>query len=120
VLCCKRCNCVCNAIHFQRNFDNWTSGNNDIDKFIHKSQLSAHYNANKALEWISYNRFYDIQYILASEFGKIYRANWVDGYMDQWNNEDQNWDRRDQSMYVILKSLNNPNDVTSAKLMKEV
>ena len=39
---CKECNYVCNAIHFQQNFKNWTSGNNDIDKFIQVTQLSAH------------------------------------------------------------------------------
>ena len=25
---------VCNAKHFQQNFENWTSGNDNIDKFI--------------------------------------------------------------------------------------
>ena len=34
------CN-VCNAKHFQQNFKNWTSRNNDIDKFIQDTQLSA-------------------------------------------------------------------------------
>ena len=34
VLACEKCNKICNAIHFQRNFKNWTSGNNDIDKYI--------------------------------------------------------------------------------------
>ena len=87
---CNKCNYICNVMHFQQNFDNWTSGNNDIDKYVQNSQLSAHNNRNKALEWISYDKFYDIKYISESEFGKVYKANWIDGYIDQWNNEDQN------------------------------
>ena len=61
---CKKCNYKCSAIHFQQNFDNWTSNNNDINIFIQDAQLSAHDNADKALEWIPYNRFYNIKYIV--------------------------------------------------------
>ncbi len=39
----------CNARHFQQNFENWTSGNVDIDKFIQEVQLSAN-NYTKVLE----------------------------------------------------------------------
>src|SRR5438034_10490293 len=92
---CEKCNCICNAKHFQQNFDNWTSGNNDIDKFIQDTQLSAHNNTKKVLEWISYDKFYDIKYIIEGEFGKIYRANWIDGYIDKWNDKSQNWKRYD-------------------------
>ena len=46
---CKECRqsktyydwCPCNAKRFQQNFQNWTSGNYDIDKFIQKTQLKA-------------------------------------------------------------------------------
>ncbi|PKY30246.1 hypothetical protein RhiirB3_447231 [Rhizophagus irregularis] len=45
-------------------FKNWTSGNNDhIDKFIKDTQLSAHTFTFNALEWISYDKFYDIKFI---------------------------------------------------------
>ena len=40
---CEKCNCVCNTIRFQQDFKNWTSGNNDIDKFIQDTQLTRHY-----------------------------------------------------------------------------
>ena len=109
---CEKCNYICNAIHFQRNFNNWTSGNNDIDKFIQDTQLSAHNNAEKAFEWIPYNRFYDIKYIAEGKFGKIYRANWFDGYIDKWDDKNQNWKRINQKMIVILKSLNNSKNIT--------
>src|SRR5436190_12713925 len=32
---------LCNAKRFQQNFQHWTSGNHDIDKFIQKTQLKA-------------------------------------------------------------------------------
>ena len=31
----------CNAKRFQQNFQNWTSGNHDIDEFIQKTQLKV-------------------------------------------------------------------------------
>ena len=108
---CEKCNHICNAIHFQQNFKNWTSGNNDIDKFIQDSQLLAHDFTDK-LEWIPYDRFYDIKYIAKDGFGKVYRANWIDGYINYWNHVNQNWERRNQNMFVILKSLNNSKKVT--------
>ena len=108
---CKKCNEVCNSIHFQRNFRNWTSGNNDIDKFIQDTQLSVHnyYEVENALEWIPYDRLHDVKYIAEDdEFGRVYRTNWVDGCLNKWNNRNQNWEREDQNMFVILKILNNP------------
>jgi hypothetical protein len=41
---CRKCNNICSSVYFQKNFENWTSGNNDIDKFIQDAQLSAHHN----------------------------------------------------------------------------
>ena len=60
---CEECNSICYAKRFQKNFKNWTSGNNDIDKFIQDTQLSVHDddNTEKALEWIPYGRFYNIK-----------------------------------------------------------
>src|SRR5438034_5774176 len=95
---CKICDHICNAIHFQRNFDNWTSGNNEIDEFIQDTQLLAHYYTLKALEWIPYDRFYNIKYIAESEFGKMYRATWIDGNISYWDDKNQNWKRANQDM----------------------
>ena len=115
---CKECNqentgyewCkACNAKHFQQNFEKWSSGNVDIDKFI-QAQLSAN-KQFKALEWIPYDRFYDIEYIAKGGFGKVYRANWIDGWIFNWDNENQNWERY-PNKFVALKSLNNSKNVT--------
>ena len=117
---CKKCNKICYAIRFQRNFENWTSNNNCIDKFIQDTQL-AHKRGDlkKALEWIHYDRFYDIKYIAEGEFGKVYRANWIDGPIDEWDGENENLVRYDQNQLVNLESLNNSKNVT-LEFMNEV
>ena len=97
---------ACNSKHFQQNFEKWTSGNVDIDKFIQDTQLSAN-TRYKVLEWIPYDRFYDIEYIAKDGFGKVYKANWIDGYIFIWDNKNQNWVRRESNKFVALKSLNN-------------
>ena len=84
---CEKCNEICPAKRFQQNFKNWTSGNNDIDKFIQDTQLSAHNIDDKTLEWIPYDRFYDIKYIAKGGFDKVYRENWIDGLIDEWDDE---------------------------------
>ncbi|EXX72718.1 hypothetical protein RirG_066690 [Rhizophagus irregularis DAOM 197198w] len=115
---CKECNKMCNSMYFQQNFENWTSGNDNIDKSIQNTQLLAHEEVSVALEWIPYNRLYNIKYISKDEFGKIYRANWTDGYIiydksyESWNNKNQNWIREGCNMFVKLKSLNTPNILT--------
>jgi hypothetical protein len=116
---CDNCNCICNATYFQRDFESWTSGNNDIDKFIQDTQLSAHNKASSALEWIPYNRFDNIEYIARGGFGKVYKANWIDGRLDKWDNTNKNWKRRDENMFVALKNLNNSKNIT-LEFMNEV
>ena len=101
---------ACNGKHFQQNFEKWTSGNVDIDKFIQETQLSANY-CHRALEWIPYERFNNIEYIAKGGFGKVYRANWIDGFIFNWDNKNQNWIRIDPNMFVALKSLNNSQNV---------
>ncbi|GES73428.1 kinase-like domain-containing protein [Rhizophagus clarus] len=116
---CEKCNYACNAICFQRNFDSWTSGNDDIDELIQNAQLLAHDDASEALEWIPYDKFINIKYITENEFGKEYSANWIDGKFKSWNNYNQDWRRIGQKMFVNLKSLNNSNNLT-LKFVNEI
>src|SRR3984957_20924396 len=119
---CEECNNIrCNAKYLQINFKNWTSGNNDIDKFIQGTQLLVHSDneISKVLEWISYDRFYNIKYIAKGGFGKVYRANWIDGCVVNWDDDNYNWKRKDQNKFVALKSLNNSNN-DSSEFMNQV
>jgi hypothetical protein len=115
---CKKCNYICNTIHFQHEFINWTSGNDDIDKFIQDTQLSVHKDNEilHALEWIPYDRFCNIKYI--EKIG-VYRANWIDGYIYRWDIYNQNLARLNQDMFVTLESLINPKNV-SIEFMNKV
>ncbi|GBC40361.2 kinase-like domain-containing protein [Rhizophagus irregularis DAOM 181602=DAOM 197198] len=96
---CKKCKSVCNAIYQQN--PNWTSGDDIIDKYIQDTQLSKH---NSYFEWIPYDRFYGVKYTAKGELDKAYIANWIDGYIDKWDNSTKNWKRKGQNMFVILKT----------------
>jgi hypothetical protein len=124
IIVCGECNYACNSIYFQQHFINWTSGNNDIDKFIQSTHLSAHDDVKKAIEWIPYDRFYDIRYIAGGGFNNMYKANWIDGciieswYQNSWDDNNQNWKRERPNMFVILKILNNLTSITSEFINK--
>src|ERR671929_14993 len=64
----------CRICNFQRNFKNWTSGNNDIDKFIQKTQLKAR-EFYEILEWIEYDRFENFNLLDWSE--KLYNLHYI-------------------------------------------
>ncbi|RGB29943.1 kinase-like domain-containing protein [Rhizophagus diaphanus] len=98
---------ACNGKHFQQNFKNWTS----------ETQLSAT-DCEKVLEWIPYNKLYDIEYIAKGGFGKVYRAIWIDGFIKNWDNINKNWYRPYSNELVALKSLNNSENVTSEFINK--
>src|SRR5438034_8271601 len=57
-------------------------------------------NNYKVLEWIPYDRFYDIEYIAKGGFGKVYKANWIDGWILNWDNKNQNWKRDGYNKFV--------------------
>jgi hypothetical protein len=118
---CDKCNYVCDSVYFKHNFENWTSGNNDIDKFIQSIQLLAHNEISNVLEWIPYDRLYDINYVTESDKfkDKVYRANWIGSNISYWNhNKNINWKRDRSNMIVILKVLNNPANITSEFMNK--
>ena len=87
----------------QQNFLNWTSGNYFIDKFIQESQLNAQ-NKSQVLEWIPYNKFKNIEYFDKGGFSIIYKAIWLDGPIEYW--DDKNKWKRNNNKKVSLKNLN--------------
>ena len=107
----------CNAKRFQQNFQNWTSGNHDIDEFIQKTQLKAR-NKNEVIEWVEYDRFENVEYLAKGGFGTTYKAIWKDGYIRSWDSEN-NQRRRRGEHDVALKCLHNSQDIT-AEFLREV
>ena len=112
----------CNAKRFQQNFQNWTSGNHDIDEFIQKTQLKAR-NNHEVIEWVEYDRFENVEYLAKGGFGTTYKAIWKDGFICYWNSENNQWKRRIHTKNggypVALKCLHNSQDIT-AEFLKEV
>src|SRR5437764_3792586 len=82
----------CNAKQFQKDFLNWTSGNNYIDNFIQETQLNAK-RPWEVLEWIPYNRLTNIKYLAKGGFSTVYNAIWLDGYITDWDNGKKQWKR---------------------------
>ncbi|RHZ85126.1 hypothetical protein Glove_71g181 [Diversispora epigaea] len=111
---CPECNQVwngywckpCNSKHFQNDFNNWTSGNDKMDKFTQETQLNTNYNRG-VIEWISYDRFKDVKQIGKGGFGTIHYARWIDGYIGKWDIENQQWERWFENSEVALKKFDN-------------
>ncbi|EXX64962.1 Kic1p [Rhizophagus irregularis DAOM 197198w] len=82
----------CYSKKFQQNFDNWTSGNKQIDKFIQELQLNTR-SWVELLEWIPYNRLRNIKFLAQGGFSTIYKAIWLDGGISRWDYEKQGWKR---------------------------
>ncbi|RHZ51638.1 hypothetical protein Glove_476g57 [Diversispora epigaea] len=82
----------CNSKHLQNDFNNWTSGNDRIDKFIQDAQLNAN-DCDELIEWIPYDRFKDVKPIGKGGFGTIHYARWIDGFIGKWDIENQQWER---------------------------
>ncbi|CAB5384552.1 unnamed protein product [Rhizophagus irregularis] len=119
-LLCKECNqpyidykwCQqCNIKQFQQAFSKWTSKNKFIDKFIQEAQLNAK-SSYEVLEWIPYNKLNNINYYDKGGFSEIYRAIWLDGPIDSWNFDEQQWNRWTE-YEVILKNLNNSSNLSN-------
>ncbi|RHZ79135.1 hypothetical protein Glove_151g121 [Diversispora epigaea] len=96
----------CYPKHFRDEFNNWTSGNDKIDKFIQDAQLNAKH-LRAIIEWIPYDRFKDVKLIGKGGFGTIHYARWIDGFIDKWNEKKQQWNRVPEKGKVALKRFEN-------------
>jgi hypothetical protein len=108
----------CNGKRFQQNFQNWTSGNHDIDELIQRTQLKAKWYKG-VIEWIEYDRFENIEYLAKGGFGITYKATWKDGYIYRWYSENNQWHRFNKGGNVALKCLHNSQNIT-VEFLREV
>ena len=105
----------CNSKHFQQDFDKWTSGNKEIDEFIQKFQLNATRH-EEVLEWIPYEKFSNIEYLAKGGFGTVHKAFWIDGFIENWNIDQNKWNREytgGYTGYIVLKCLNDSQNLTT-------
>ena len=67
------------------------------------------------MEWIPYNKLSNINYYDKGGFSEIHKAIWLDGPIDSWNFNKQQWNRWNfQTGYeVVFKILNNSSSLDS-------
>ncbi|UZO25505.1 uncharacterized protein OCT59_017770 [Rhizophagus irregularis] len=110
VLWCKECDP-------HRMIEGWTSGNNEIDKFI-KDTMYKRKN-DKFLEWVPFDKFKDINQIGEGGFSKVYSATWIDG-PKIYGKGYKRWEKnKSESNKVALKRLNGSENM-SAEYLNEI
>src|ERR1051325_10881963 len=111
---CENCQDECLATLFcehcvrnylKANFENWTSGNSDIDSLIQECQMEA-IQPDMIPEWIPYNNLQDVTYLTKGGFSEIYTADWIDGRYKEWDSKGKQL-IRSGTCYVVLKQLEN-------------
>jgi hypothetical protein len=103
-----------------RMIEGWSSGNNDIDKFIKYTIYERREYGNRFVEWVPFDIFEDIKQIGEGGFAKVYSATWIDGnteYIQQYN---RSWKKKEpQLKKVALKRLSGSQNM-SAEYLNEV
>jgi hypothetical protein len=98
----------CQINHLRENFTNWTSKNEQIDKFIQEKQLSIDDYYSSIIEWIPYYQFNKIK-----KFSNIiYSAKWKDGPLLYDDNKNK-YIRNSANKAVILNYLVNSQNITN-------
>src|SRR5205823_3594070 len=105
----------CNASHFRNDFDQWTSGNKQIDYFIQNTQIHA-WDKYVVLEWYPWSTFSEIEEVGKGGYGTVFRAKPKVGRIDKWDHESNQWSRG-YNGYVALKTMG---DSESKDFMNEV
>ncbi|CAG8758921.1 800_t:CDS:2 [Cetraspora pellucida] len=88
-------------------FNNWSSGNIEIDELIRECQLNTQ-RPDYVVEWIPYKNFSDIKYKTKGGCSSIYNAIWKDGRYDTWDKQNRRL-KRAGTEHVILKRLDHSN-----------
>ncbi|CAG8614605.1 1315_t:CDS:2, partial [Cetraspora pellucida] len=94
----------CQSQQFHENFDNWTTGFEEIDNFIKETQLNAK-DCTEYLEFLPFKSFIGINKYDTSGFGTVYTANWKKGPKDAWSEHEHKYVARRDLIKVALISL---------------
>ncbi|POG77995.1 uncharacterized protein OCT59_017741 [Rhizophagus irregularis] len=109
---CKKCDPF-------RMIEGWTSGNNDLDKFIKDTIYDARnktYEYDRFLEWVPFDKFKNVKQIGIGGFAKVFSATWIDGKAEY----DYGWKRKEpRPINVALKRLNGSQNM-SAEYLNEL
>ena len=95
-----------------------TSGNEKIDNLVQEIQLKINSKNDIVFEWIPYNQFDSIKEIYKDGFTIVYLAIWKDGPLIY--NIDTKEYIKSKNNKVVLKCLNNSQNITNELLNNEV
>src|SRR5688572_3338179 len=114
---CTSCDCE----QLVLNFKNWTSGNDELDKFIQYTQYMTKSHLSY-LEWIPYERFENIKYIGSGCLSDVYSAIWKDGERidNYWDDENDGIHKRSKRIPVALKCHKDYFDESGFKIMMKI
>jgi len=87
------------------------SGNKVVNDFIRNANTNIN-NIDDILEFIPFDKFKDIEYLSKV---KAYKATWINDNIQGWNEEKINF-KRSGPMQIILKKLDNSENITSKEL----
>ncbi|GBC02011.1 hypothetical protein RclHR1_04410004 [Rhizophagus clarus] len=107
----------CQINNLKKNFANWTSGNEKIDKFIQEMQLEFDI-YDIVIEWIPYDQFNNIKEITKGEFTTVYSAIWVNGPLDYEEYYKMECERLPNENVVLKRLYNSQNMID--KFLNEV
>ncbi|CAG8490174.1 13484_t:CDS:2, partial [Racocetra fulgida] len=98
----------CIRNYLQQHFNDWTSGNDQIDQIIQSCQLAAK-SPSRIIEWIPYENIEKIQFFAKGGCASIYKGYWNQGSFGTWNAEKQILERNvfELAHHIILKKLEN-------------
>ncbi|GBC05832.1 hypothetical protein RclHR1_06460003 [Rhizophagus clarus] len=96
--------CVRN--YLRAKFSSWTSENNIIDNLIRECQMET-LKPDNIVEWIPYDNFQNINYLIENGRSMIHKAVWIDGYYDEWDSKEKQLRRIGEKPDMILKRLVN-------------
>jgi hypothetical protein len=108
----------CQINDLEKNFINWTSGNEKIDNLIREMQLGINKFHNIIVEWIPYDQFNDIKELIKDECSTIYSAIWKDGLL-QYNRSKYGYSKN-QNTKVNLKYLHSNSQNNINEFLNEV
>ncbi|RIB24810.1 kinase-like domain-containing protein [Gigaspora rosea] len=116
--CVEEAPLICNdCLHevLESEFDNWSSGNVQIDEFIRNAQRSLSY--IRYPEWIPYNFFTEIKCVIRGEFGAVISAKWSQGNKTMQKHMRHYF--RSDPCAVVLKKLKDMNQLSLIQMQHQ-
>ncbi|RHZ79998.1 hypothetical protein Glove_139g313 [Diversispora epigaea] len=108
-----------NEENFERELEELTKSFSHINtnRFVQDAQLNASHYLD-VIEWIPYDRFKDVKQIGKGGFGTIHYARWIDGYIREWDIENQQWKRWDPETHSYMMVLDYAKDGNLREYLK--